>query len=191
MVKLNIKNNLLVLCTALLIGAGCVSSDNGVISALGSGSSMENPSSGSSSGATTELTYIVLDGSTQEYTGLAYGTANYTSKTITRGDGEFDLATDTFNPNVPAGQTNWYVAVGGMRANPGGADTRGIFNALGSAWTRNIYLNVDGKQYSGVNWTMPFRATSANTAITFRFYTESTRTFDGQTLTIVEIPQYK
>jgi len=46
MIKLNIKRNLLKLCAALRIGAGCTTSDNGVISILSSGSSMENPSSG-------------------------------------------------------------------------------------------------------------------------------------------------
>jgi len=53
MIKLNIKNNLLVLCTALLIGAGCINSGNGGfgIKGMGGGSSMENPSSGGSGDA--------------------------------------------------------------------------------------------------------------------------------------------
>jgi hypothetical protein len=46
MVKLNIKNNLLVLCTALLIGAGCATNKSEGFGTMGSGSSMDNPSSG-------------------------------------------------------------------------------------------------------------------------------------------------
>jgi len=60
---MNIKYSLLVLCTALLIGSGC---DNGVISALGSGSRMENPSSvsgGSSYVATNTYAIAWQDGS--------------------------------------------------------------------------------------------------------------------------------
>jgi hypothetical protein len=41
---------MLILGTVLIIGMGCTDSDNGVISALGSGSRMENPSSVSESG---------------------------------------------------------------------------------------------------------------------------------------------
>ena len=163
MVKLNIKNNLLVLCTALLIGAGCTDSDNGVISALGSGSSMENPSSGGSGGnpvSTNDICVVQFDAN-DTYTHSGHRTLLF--DTIVHDSGS-NFDTGTYAYTVPTSRMYFVTLY-----------TRGT----GSGSRRAFYIRLNGTAKVIADYDAIYVDTYVMYSATALFYAEAGDTIDA------------
>ena len=154
---------MLILGTVLIIGAGCTDSDNGVISALDSGSSMENPSSGGSGGnpvSTNDICVVQFDAN-DTYTHSGHRTLLF--DTIVHDSGG-NFNTGTYAYTVPTRRMYFVTFY-----------TRGT----GSTSRRAFYIRLNGVAMVIADYDALYVDTYSMYSATALFYAEAGDTIDA------------